>query len=190
MEAPREPDRMPAPRAKVRRGERRAAGERVTHGGDGGWAHKRHVGERDDIGIGLARGARRAREAAAHAFVGVLAYHGLAALGGKRLARVGMTHDDHHARQLRFQVPRGLHRDGHAMRQPMAQLVGAEARGGACREQQAYDVQVVGCLTSQAEGSKRRSGFAAQVGSLTPWRTAVISARIATAISGGVFEPM
>src|SRR5437763_1066450 len=75
-------------------------------------------------------------------------------------------------------------------RQPMAQLVGAEARGGACREQQAYDVQAVGCLTSQAEGSKRRSGFAAQVGSLTPWRTAVISARIATAISGGVFEPM
>ena len=27
-------------------------------------------------------------------------------------------------------------------------------------------------------------------GSVTPWRTAVISARIATAISGGVFEPM
>ena len=46
------------------------------------------------------------------------------------------------------------------------------------------------CLTSHAEGSKRRSGFAAQDGSFTPWRTAVISARIATAISGGVLEPM
>ena len=45
-------------------------------------------------------------------------------------------------------------------------------------------------LTSQADGSKRAAGFAAQLGSLTPWRTAVISARIATAISGGVFEPM
>ena len=45
-------------------------------------------------------------------------------------------------------------------------------------------------FTSQAEASKRGFGFAAQVGSDTPWRTAVISARIATAISGGVFEPM
>src|SRR5919109_4659361 len=88
-------------------------------------------------------------------------------------------------------MARGLHGDRHAVRQRMTQLVGAEARGGACREQQADDVQV-GCLagTSQDEGSKRRSGFAAQVGSGTPWRTAVISAMIATAISGGVFEPM
>src|SRR5918994_2619067 len=70
----------------------------------------------------------------------------------------------------------------------MLELVGAEAGRRACREEQAYDAQL--CLTSQAEGSKRGSGFAAQLGSFTPWRTAVISARIATAISGGVLEPM
>src|SRR5262245_40066399 len=85
-------------------------------------------------------------------------------------------------------MPRGLHRDGDAVGQLVAQLVGAEASRRACCQQQANDFQV--CFTSQAEGSKRRSGFAAQLGSLTPWRTAVISARIATAISGGVFEPM
>ena len=89
---------------------------------------------------------------------------------------------------------------GNAVRQLVAQLVGAEAAGRARRQQQADDVQV--CfegtgeafspvpVVSQAEGSKRRSGFAAQDGSFTPWRTAVISARIATAISGGVLEPM
>src|SRR5690242_21441682 len=74
------------------------------------------------------------------------------------------------------------------MQERMTQLVGAEAGRRACREQQADDVQV--CLTSHAEASKRCFGFAAQEGSDTPWRTAVISARIATAISGGVFEPM
>src|SRR5687768_5290205 len=73
------------------------------------------------------------------------------------------------------------------MRQRVAQLVRAEARRRARGQQQADDIQV---LTSQADASKRRSAFAAQLGSLTPWRTAVISARIATAISGGVFEPM
>src|SRR6185295_1887809 len=78
--------------------------------------------------------------------------------------------------------------DGHAMRQVVLQLVGAEPACGARREQQADDLQ--GVFTSHADGSKRRSGFAAHDGSLTPWRTAVISARIATAISGGVFEPM
>src|SRR4051794_39866513 len=71
----------------------------------------------------------------------------------------------------------------------VAQLVGAEARRRARREQQPDDVfQEV--LTSQAEGSKRAAGLAAQEGSLTPWRTAVISARMATAISGGVLEPI
>src|SRR5258707_670091 len=74
----------------------------------------------------------------------------------------------------------------------MLQLVGAEAARRSGGEQEPDDLQtglaVAG--TSQAEGSKRRSGFAAHEGSLTPWRTAVISARIATAISGGVFEPM
>ena len=34
------------------------------------------------------------------------------------------------------------------------------------------------------------AGSASRFGSDTPWRTAVISARIATAISGGVLEPM
>src|SRR5207248_8495461 len=119
---------------------------------------------------------------------GVLAHYRLAALGGERVARISAADHHDHARQHGAQMPRGLHGDWHAVRQRMAQLVGAEARGGACREQQADDVQV--CLTSQAEGSKRRSGLAAQVGSLTPWRTAVISARIAMAISGGVLEPM
>src|SRR5437588_129253 len=121
-------------------------------------------------------------------FVRGLAHYRLAALGGERLARISAADHHDHARQLGAQMSRGLHGDWHAVRQRMAQLVGAEARGGACREQQADDVQV--CLTSQAEGSKRRSGLAAQVGSLTPWRTAVISARIAMAISGGVLEPM
>src|SRR5687768_12191461 len=74
------------------------------------------------------------------------------------------------------------------MRQQVLELVGAEARRRAGCKQQPDDVQ--GVLTSHAEGSKRRSGFAAQLGSATPWRTAVISATIATAISGGVFEPM
>jgi len=88
-----------------------------------------------------------------------------------------------------MQVARGLHGDRHAVRQAVGELVGAEARRGPRCEQEPDDVQV-GVLTSQADGSKRRSGFAAQEGSLTPWRTAVISARIATAISGGVLEPM
>ena len=73
-------------------------------------------------------------------------------------------HDGHHAPEFRLQVARRLHRDRDAVRQRMLQLVGAEAGRRACREQQADDVQV--CLTSQAEGSKRRSGFAAQLGSL------------------------
>src|SRR5512132_4399714 len=74
------------------------------------------------------------------------------------------------------------------MRQAMAQLVGAEARRRPGGEQQPDHVQA--CFTSQADASKRGWGLAAHEGSLTPWRTAVISARIATAISGGVFEPM
>src|SRR6185312_16627545 len=65
------------------------------------------------------------------------------------------------------------------------QLVGAEAGSRAGREKNRGDLQVL----TQAEGSKRAAGLAAHEGSLTPWRTAVISARIATAISGGVLEP-
>src|SRR6185503_10061464 len=103
----------------------------------------------------------------------------------RRVAR--LDHGEHlvHFRQ---EIAQRLHRDRHAVRQRMAQLVGAEARSGAGREQQADDVQV--CFTSHAEGSKRLCGLAAQLGSETPWRTAVISARMATAISGGVLEPM
>src|SRR5260221_11544892 len=86
------------------------------------------------------------------------------------------------------QVPGRLNGDGDAVRQVVTQLVGAEARCGACCEQQADDVQ--GVLTSQADGSKRRSAFAAQLGSATPWRTPVISAGSATAISGAVLEPV
>ena len=84
-------------------------------------------------------------------------------------------------------MARGLHGDGHAVRQRVAQLVRAEASGGARREQEPDDLQV--CL--DFAGRRRRSarsGFAAQHGSFTPWRTAVISARIATAISGGVLR--
>ena len=119
--------------------------------------------------------------------MGALANHNLASLGLEQPIVAGFDHR-HHFAHLARQMAQGLHRDRHAVRQRVAQLVGAEARSGACREQQANDIQA--CLTSQAEGSKRGLGFAAQEGSETPWRTAVISARIATAISGGVFEPM
>src|SRR5689334_6794137 len=83
-------------------------------------------------------------------------------------------------------APRGLHRDGDAVRQAVQELVGAEAPGRAGREQQPGDglqeVLASGARagTSHAEGSKRCAGFAAHEGSLTPWRTAVISARMAT----------
>src|SRR3954470_862862 len=96
-------------------------------------------------------------------------------------------------------MARRLHGDGDAVRQGVRELVGAEAARRACGEQQPDQVAQAlltfaglasAGLTSQAEGSKRRSGLAAQLGSATPWRTAVISARIATAISGGVFDPM
>src|SRR6185503_1641703 len=92
-------------------------------------------------------------------------------------------------------MPRRLHRDRHLVRQGMQEFVGAESRRRTRSQQDGNDVQVWRDLTSagatsHAEGSKRAAGFAAQLGSLTPWRTAVISARIATAISGGVLEPM
>src|SRR5260221_3288116 len=181
--------RMPAPRAEVRRREPRALLERLAHGGDGARAHERHVGERHHIGVGLARGTRRAGEARGHAFMRVRAPHGFATFRPEA-APLGVGSDDaDHARQLGLEVARGLDCDRNAMGQRVAQLVRAETRSGACCEQQADDVQAC-CFTSQAEGSKRGFGFAAQEGSETPWRTAVISARIATAISGGVFEPM
>src|SRR6267143_4167037 len=98
--------------------------------------------------------------------------------------------DGDHPVQFGLQMARRLHGDGYAVRQRVLQLVGTEALRRSRGEQEPDDVLQVAVLTSQAEGSKRRSGLAAQLGSLTPWRTAVISARIATAISGGVFEPM
>src|SRR6185436_1287150 len=138
----------------------------------------------------MRRRSRRAGEARAHTLCCVVTGHNFAILGGECLCQFLASGTDHSndTRNLELQMARGLHGDRNAVRQLMAQLVGTEAGRGACREQQADDVQV--CLTSHAEGSKRRSGFAAQDGSFTPWRTAVISARIATAISGGVFEPM
>src|SRR5688572_1175563 len=134
--------------------------------------------------------ARRAGEARAHAFGGVLAHDDVTAFLfqglGERLA--SWTNHGEHRVEFHLQMTRRLHGDGNAVRQLVAQLVGAEAARRPCGEQQADDLQV--CFTSHAEGSKRRSGLAAQLGSFTPWRTAVISARIATASSGGVFEPM
>src|SRR6185436_16329738 len=140
--------------------------------------------------VDVSRGARRAREARAHAFGGVLAHHNFTVffLEGGREVRGSGPNYRHDPVEREVEVTRGLHRDGNAVRQLVAQLVGAEAARRPRGEQQADDFQV--CFTSQADGSKRRSGFAAQLGSCTPWRTAVISARIATAISGGVFEPM
>src|SRR6185369_11404262 len=97
---------------------------------------------------------------------------------------------------LDFQVARGLRGDRHAVRQRVHELVGTEAARATRREQDPDDAQAF-CFCccpcggiSQAEGSKRRAGLAAQEGSVTPWRTAVISAMIATAISGGVLEPI
>src|ERR687898_2039574 len=138
----------------------------------------------------MSRCARRAGEARAHAFRGVLADDDFAAFVAQCLrefSRFG-THHCNDILQLELQMPCRLHCDRNSVRQRVAQLVGTEAGRRPCGEQQPDDVQV--CFTSQAEGSKRRSGFAAQLGSVTPWRTAVISARIATAISGGVLEPM
>ncbi len=190
-EGSRDSDRVPAARAEVGRGERRARSDGITHRGDRARAHERHVGERDQIAVGLAGGARRAGEACPHSVGGVVAHHDLAAYSESASASRSDPglHDRKSPRNHRMQVARGLHRDGHAVRQAMAELVGPEARRGPRGEQEPDDVQVA-VLTSQADGSKRRSGLAAQEGSLTPWRTAVISARIATAISGGVLEPM
>src|SRR3990172_468944 len=87
-------------------------------------------------------------------------------------------------------MARSLNGDRHVVRQRVQQLVGTEAGRRTRRQQNGDDVQAFWGVTSHAEGSKRGAGFAAQLGSVTPWRTAVISARIATAISGGVLEPM
>src|SRR6185295_10989079 len=89
-----------------------------------------------------------------------------------------------------LQVTRRLHGDRHAVLQRMEQLVRAEALRRPRGEQQPDDVHAFCGSVSQADGSNRLFSFAAQLGSVTPWRTAVISAMIATAISGGVFEPM
>ena len=107
-----------------------------------------------------------------------------------RTARRSGLHDGDDPREIsQLQVPRGLHRDRQRR---------AAARGAACRNRSGVaepaassrPTMFKACFTSHAEGSKRCAGFAAQEGSFTPWRTAVISARIATAISGGVLEPM
>ena len=176
--------------AEVRRRERGAFRKRIAYRGDCRAAHEWHVGKRDYIAIDFTCGARGAGKTRAHAVGRVLAHHDLAAfasqLGGERL-RCGADHGDD-ARQFRFQMPCGLHCDRDAVWQVVAKLVGAKARRRSGGEQQPDELQ--GVLTSQAEGSKRRSGFAAQLGSDTPCRTAVISARMATAISGGVFEPI
>lgn len=181
---------MSAPRAKVRRGQPRATGECVTHRGDRRSAQERHVGERDEVSIRRARGARGAREARAHPLRGFLADGDFASRLAQGLAEFGTcgSHDRDDARELELEMARRLHGNRDAVGQRVTQLVGAEARSGSRREEQPDDIQV--CFTSQADGSKRRSGFAAHDGSFTPWRTAVISARIATAISGGVFEPI
>src|SRR4029077_10938217 len=130
------------------------------------------------------RGAGGAGEARSHAFGSVFAQRHLAAffpeLRGKRIGtRLG---DGDHPVQLGLQMARRLHGDGYAVRQRVLQLVRTEALRRSRGEQEPDDVLQVVVLTSQAEGAKRRSGLAAQVGSLTPWRTAVISARTATAI--------
>src|SRR3954471_10047016 len=184
-------DRVAAPCAPVRRRERRAREERVAHRGDGGGAHERHVGERDEVALDSACRAHCAGEARAHAVGRLLAYHDPAALflqNRNEIAGSSLHHGEY-VLDYGAQVTRGLQRDRHAVRQAMRQLIGAEASRGPRCEQESDDVQP-GVLTSQAEGSKRRSGLAAHDGSLTPWRTAVISARIANAISGGVFEPI
>src|SRR5579859_7147611 len=187
---------MAASGSKVRRREKRAGGECIAHGADGRRAHERHIGQRNDV---RARGAGcpdRAGEARTHPFGGVIAGRDFTTfrpqfLGERPGAR---THYGDDARQRRLEVPRGLQGNRHTVGQRMRELVGAEPARRAGGEQQpdyaAQEALTSEALTSQAEGSKRRAGFAAQLGSLTPWRTAVISARIATAISGGVFEPM
>ena len=48
----RNADRMAAPRAPVRRRERRSRDQRVAHRRDGAGAHKRHVGKRDEVAFG------------------------------------------------------------------------------------------------------------------------------------------
>src|SRR5262249_49239155 len=130
-----------------------------------------------------------ARKALSHAFVRLFADRDRAALGGQFFRKnfVAGTHDRQNLVENSPEVTRRLDRDGDAVRQQVKQLVRAEAARRAGGEQDRPDLQVL--LTSQAEGSKRGAGLAAQEGSPTPWRTAVISATIATAISGGVFEP-
>src|SRR5207302_10965337 len=166
--------------------------ESRAHRGNRRTAHERHIAQRHQVAVGFTRGAGRAREARSHALGGVFAHRHLAAfyleLRGKLVgARLG---DGNDPVEFGLQMARRLHDDGYAVRQRVLQLVGTEALRGSRGKQEPDDVLQVVVLTSQAEGSKRRSGLAAQLGSITPWRTAVISARIATAISGGVFEPM
>src|SRR3954469_17224761 len=182
--------------SKIRRRKRSAAAERLSHGADGGRAHERHIGERNHVGARGAGGPRRASEAGPHAVARVFAHCHLAALLLERCGqgrRTG-THYGYDAGKLGFEMAGGLHRDGYPVGQRMGELVRAEparrARGEQHSDNIAQDVLTSGVLTSHAEASKRRAGLAAQLGSLTPWRTPVISARMATAISGGVLEPM
>src|SRR4051812_278734 len=187
---------MAAAGSKIWRGKRSTPAERLSHRADRRWAHERHIRERQHRGARRAGGPRRASEAGPHAVARVLAHCHLAALLLQRCGqrrRTG-THDGDDARKLGFEVAGGLHRKGDPVGQRIGELVGAEpprrARGEQPSDNIAQEVLTSGVLTSHAEASKRRAGLAAQLGSLTPWRTAVISARMATAISGGVFEPM
>src|SRR6185295_16583884 len=49
----RQPDRMAAPRTEVRRGERCTSNERLAHRGERGAPQERHVGERDEVAVGI-----------------------------------------------------------------------------------------------------------------------------------------
>src|SRR5260221_475608 len=102
-----------------------------------------------------------AREACAHAFVGVRADRNRAALGFQAFQKSILIRTDNgnNGLALGLQMPRGLPRDRDAGGKRGAQLVGAEPLRGSRREKQPDDclqeVFTSGVFTSQAEGSKR-----------------------------------
>ena len=132
------------------------------------------------------------RERHAHAFGGALADRNLGARRPERVFQRGRIRPHHRddARHGGDQVASRCDGDRLPVGERMEEFVGAETGGRTRREEDPDDAQAFSGATSQADGSKRLFSFAAHEGSGTPWRTAVISPRIATAISGGVFEPM
>ena len=145
-----------------------------------------HVGQRHEPARRIGRGAHASRQAVAHAALGCGARKGFAVdvrkQAGQRVI-VGSQHHDHPIAGL-AQPRRCGQRHRLTVGKAVHQLVAAEAAPRTGGEQDADDLGA----HARTRGSAAAAAVAGRVA--TPLRTAVISARIASAISGGVRLPI